>query len=110
MGDQWDTQVRRLDASDGGDINILEFELMLTSRLHDGDLILFTAGDVITANGEPVEGVAWIDESAMTGDATPTICGSRAERCAVARGMRILSGWLAVRIHGPALADPLQLL
>ena len=73
---QWGTLARRLDASDGGAINLLEFEMVLASTLHDGDLILCTAGEVIPANGEIVDGVASMDES----------------------GMRVLSGWIAVRI------------
>jgi high-affinity K+ transport system ATPase subunit B len=75
---QWETLVRRLDASDGGPINILEFEMLPLSGLRDGDLVLYTAGDVIPANAEIVDGVASMDES----------------------GMRILSGWIAVRITG----------
>lgn len=73
---QWETLVRRLDASDGGAINILEFEMLPASALRDGDLVLCTAGDAIPANGEIVDGVASMDES----------------------GMRVLAGWVAVRI------------
>ena len=72
---QWETLVRRLDASDGGAINILEFEMLPSSALRDGDLVLYTAGDVIPATAEIVDGVASMDES----------------------GIRVLSGWVAVR-------------
>lgn len=75
---QWETLVRRLDASDGGAINILEFEMLPSSGLRDGDLVLYTAGDVIPAESEIVDGVASVDESRA----------------------RILSGWIAVRITG----------
>ena len=68
--------MRRLDASDGGAINVLEFEMAPMSALRDGDLVLYTAGDLIPANGEIIEGVASMDEP----------------------GMRVLSGWIVVRI------------
>ena len=51
------TLERRLDASDGGRINLLEFEMVPASRLHDGDLILYTAGDVVSTTGEVVKAV-----------------------------------------------------
>lgn len=57
-GTRWETLARRLDASDGGTVNPLEFEMVPTSRLRDGDLVLYTAGDLIPATGEVIEG--WV--------------------------------------------------
>jgi len=97
------TQARRLDASDtGGSIDHLAFETVPAPTLRRGDLILCTAGDVIATDGEVVEGVASVDESAITGESAPVIRESGGERSAVTGGTRVLSDWIVVRVT----ADP----
>ena len=68
------------------------------TALRKGDLVLVEAGDVIPGDGEVVEGVASVDESAITGESAPVIRESGGDRCAVTGGTRVLSDWLVVRI------------
>ena len=68
------------------------------SSLRKGDLVLVEAGDVIPGDGEVVEGVASVDESAITGESAPVIRESGGDRSAVTGGTRVLSDWLLVRI------------
>ena len=56
------------------------------------------AGDVIPGDGEVIEGVASVDESAITGESAPVIRESGGDRSAVTGGTRVLSDWLVVRI------------
>jgi K+-transporting ATPase ATPase B chain len=73
-----------------------------STELRKGDLYLVEAGDTIPADGEIVEGVASVDESAVTGESAPVIRESGGDRSAVTGGTRILSDWLIVRVT----ADP----
>jgi potassium-transporting ATPase ATP-binding subunit len=66
--------------------------------LRVGDLVLVRAGDVIPADGEAVEGVASVDESAVTGESAPVVRESGGDRSAVTGGTRIISDWLVVRV------------
>jgi K+-transporting ATPase ATPase B chain len=72
------------------------------SNLRKGHLVLVDAGDFIPCDGEIVEGVASVDESAITGESAPVIRESGGDRSAVTGGTRVLSDWLVVRIT----ADP----
>jgi K+-transporting ATPase ATPase B chain len=72
------------------------------TELRKGDVILVTAGDVIAADGEVIEGVASVDESAITGESAPVIRQSGGDRSAVTGGTRVLSDWIVVR----ATSDP----
>jgi len=67
-------------------------------ELRLGDLVLVEAGDVIPGDGEVVEGVATIDESAITGESAPVIRESGGDRSAVTAATRVLSDWVKVRI------------
>ena len=69
-----------------------------SGKLRAGDLVLVEAGDVIPGDGDVVEGVASVDESAITGESAPVIRESGGDRCAVTGGTRVLSDWLVVRI------------
>jgi K+-transporting ATPase ATPase B chain len=71
-------------------------------RLRRGDLVLVEAGALVPGDGEVVEGVASVDESAVTGESAPVIRESGGDRSAVTGGTRVLSDWLVVRIT----ADP----
>ena len=68
------------------------------TELQVGDLVLVRAGDVIPADGEVVEGVASVDESAITGESAPVVRESGGDRSAVTGGTRVISDWLVVRV------------
>ncbi|HUI65042.1 MAG TPA: potassium-transporting ATPase subunit KdpB [Bacteroidota bacterium] len=74
------------------------FESVQSSALHKGDVFLVEAGDVIAADGEVIEGIASVDESAITGESAPVIRESGGDRSAVTGGTRVLSDWLVVRL------------
>ena len=76
--------------------------------LRKGDLILVEAGDTISADGEVIQGVASVDESAITGESAPVIRESGGDFCSVTGGTRVLSDWLIVRVSvnpGEAFLD-----
>jgi K+-transporting ATPase ATPase B chain len=77
-------------------------ETVASTSLRQGDLYLVEAGDVLPADGEVVEGIASVDESAVTGESAPVIRESGGDRSAVTGGTRILSDSLVVRVT----ADP----
>jgi K+-transporting ATPase ATPase B chain len=66
--------------------------------LSRGDLVLVEAGDIIPSDGEIIEGVASVDESAITGESAPVIRESGGDRSAVTGGTRVLSDEIVVRI------------
>ena len=66
--------------------------------LRKGMTILVEAGDVIPIDGEVIEGVASVDESAITGESAPVIRESGGDFCSVTGGTRVLSDWLVVRV------------
>ncbi len=66
--------------------------------LRCGDVVMVEAGDVIPGDGEVIEGVASVDESAITGESAPVIREAGGDFSAVTGGTRILSDWLVVRI------------
>ena len=66
--------------------------------LRKNDLILVEAGDMIALDGEVVDGVASVDESAITGESAPVIRESGGDFSAVTGGTRVLSDWLVVRV------------
>jgi K+-transporting ATPase ATPase B chain len=68
------------------------------SALRKGDIVLVDAGDLIPADGEVIEGVASVDESAVTGESAPVIRESGGDRSSVTGGTRVLSDWLVVRV------------
>jgi len=66
--------------------------------LHKGDIVRIVAGEVMPTDGETIEGVASVDESAITGESAPVIRESGGDRSAVTGGTRVLSDWLRVRV------------
>src|SRR5262249_13958663 len=68
------------------------------SSLRKGDYVVVDAGELIPADGEVTEGVASVDESAITGESAPVIRESGGDRSSVTGGPRVLSDWLIVRI------------
>jgi K+-transporting ATPase ATPase B chain len=74
------------------------FEVVSSTALKQDDVFLVEAGDIIAADGEVVEGIASVDESAITGESAPVIRESGGDRSAVTGGTRVLSDWLVVRV------------
>ncbi|WP_296708516.1 potassium-transporting ATPase subunit KdpB [Rhodoblastus sp.] len=66
--------------------------------LRAGDTVLVEAGDIIPSDGDIVEGVASVNESAITGESAPVIREAGGDRCAVTGGTTVLSDWIKVRI------------
>ncbi len=66
--------------------------------LRRGDVVVVHASEVIPADGEVIEGVASVDESAITGESAPVIRESGGDFCAVTGGTRVLSDWLVIRV------------
>ena len=73
-------------------------ETVPSSKLRTGDLVLASAGEFIPGDGEIVEGVASVDESAITGESAPVIREAGGDRSAVTGGTRVLSDWIKIRI------------
>jgi K+-transporting ATPase ATPase B chain len=69
-----------------------------SQELRKGDAIYVIAGDVVPADGEVIEGVASVDESAITGESAPVIRESGGDFSAVTGGTRVLSDWIVVRV------------
>jgi len=99
-----DTVARRLvDGGEGPPYRSAEQQVS-ASQLRKGDLVVCEPGDVIPGDGEVVEGIASVDESAITGESAPVIRESGGDRSAVTGGTRVLSDRIVVRIA----ADPGQ--
>jgi K+-transporting ATPase ATPase B chain len=75
-----------------------EFALVASTELIKENLVLVEAGDLIPADGEVVQGIASVDESAVTGESAPVIRESGGDRSAVTGGTKVLSDWLIVRV------------
>nr|MBP9866202.1 HAD-IC family P-type ATPase [Candidatus Omnitrophota bacterium] len=73
-------------------------QVVSATALRKGDLVQVDAGDVIPVDGEVVEGIASVDESAITGESAPVIRESGGDRSAVTGGTRVLSDWLVIKI------------
>ncbi len=76
--------------------------LVSSLSLHKGDLYLVESNDMVPADGEIVEGIASVDESAVTGESAPVIREAGGDRSAITGGTRILSDWLIVRVTADA--------
>ncbi len=74
------------------------FSAVPANELKKGDVVLAEAGDYIPADGEVIEGVASVNESAITGESAPVIRESGGDRSAVTGGTKILSDWLVIRV------------
>ncbi len=87
-----ETIANRLTGSDGN------FEKVPSSKLRAGDLVFVSAGEFIPSDGEIIEGVASVDESAITGESAPVIREAGGDRSAVTGGTRVLSDRIKVKI------------
>jgi len=74
------------------------FEEVISGLLRAGDVIYVEAGHYIAGDGEVIEGVASVDESAITGESAPVIREAGGDRSAVTGGTKVLSDWIKVRI------------
>lgn len=75
-----------------------EYDLVPATSLRKGDVVMVEAGDIIPGDGEVIEGIASVDESAITGESAPVVRESGGDRSAVTGGTRVLSDWIQVRI------------
>ncbi len=85
-----------------------KFTEISASTLRKDDVVLVEANNIIPGDGEVIEGVASVDESAITGESAPVIRESGGDRSAVTGGTRVLSDWIVVRISanpGEAFLD-----
>lgn len=89
-----DTQAKRLRDPARQD----EFEIVAAQTLRRGDLVLCLPGDTIPGDGEVIDGVASVDESAITGESAPVVRESGGDRSAVTGGTKVLSDYLVIRI------------
>ena len=74
------------------------YETVPSHALRAGEIVLVEAEDTIPADGEVIDGVAEVDESAITGESAPVIRESGGDRSAVTGGTRVVSDWLKVRV------------
>ena len=89
-----DTKAKQLrDPRHGSAVTIVS-----SASLKKNDVFLVEVGDTIAADGEVIEGVASVDESAITGESAPVIRESGGDRSAVTGGTRVLSDWLVIRV------------
>jgi len=87
------TKAKRLTNANGNN-----YETVWAPDLKEGDLVLVEAGEFIPSDGDVIEGIASVDESAITGESAPVIRESGGDRSAVTGGTRVLSDWIKVRI------------
>jgi K+-transporting ATPase ATPase B chain len=73
-------------------------EQIPSSKLRANDMVMVSAGEFIPSDGEIIEGVASVDESAITGESAPVIREAGGDRSAVTGGTRVLSDWLKIKI------------
>ena len=80
-------------------------QLVPGTSLKVGDIVLVEAGDIIPSDGEVIEGIASVNEAAITGESAPVIRESGGDRSAVTGGTQVLSDWIRVRITAAAGLD-----
>lgn len=88
---QKDTKARVL-LDDGSETEVL------SSQLKKGDIVLVKVGEVIPGDGEVIEGIASVDESAITGESAPVVRESGGDFCSVTGGTTVVSDWLKIQI------------
>src|SRR5246127_851379 len=88
-----ETQAKLLTGDD-----LQKFRLVPSTQLKVDDIVLVEAGDLIPSDGEVIEGMASVNEAAITGESAPVIRESGGDRSAVTGGTQVLSDWIKVRI------------
>lgn len=71
---------------------------VLSSELKKGDIVMVSAGEIIPGDGEVIEGIASVDESAITGESAPVVRESGGDFCSVTGGTTVVSDWLKIKI------------
>ncbi|MFO1340902.1 MAG: potassium-transporting ATPase subunit KdpB [Burkholderiaceae bacterium] len=93
------TWAKKLDGYTAGTARTaMKWHPLEADNLRKGDVVLVEAQDVIPADGEVIEGVASVDESAITGESAPVIRESGGDFSAVTGGTRVLSDWIVARV------------
>ncbi|KPH79630.1 potassium-transporting ATPase subunit KdpB [Bosea vaviloviae] len=92
-----ETQAKLLSGDDRA-----KFRIVPGNSLKVGDVVIVEAGDIIPSDGEVIEGVASVNEAAITGESAPVIRESGGDRSAVTGGTQVLSDWIRVRITAAA--------
>src|ERR1700726_1314536 len=93
-----ETSANRIVGDWAAPVESLRTEQVAAPALRKGDVVLIVAGDMIPGDGEVVEGVASVDEAAITGESAPVIRESGGDRSAVTGGTKVISDWIKVRI------------
>jgi K+-transporting ATPase ATPase B chain len=75
-----------------------KYETVAATQLRVGDIVLVEAGDFIPSDGDVIEGIASVNESAITGESAPVIRESGGDRCAVTGGTQVISDWVIMRV------------
>jgi K+-transporting ATPase ATPase B chain len=87
---RWERSLMQIMPADTEQVN--------STELHEGDLVLVVAGEMIPADGEIIDGVASVDESAITGESAPVVREAGGDRSGVTGGTRVLSDRILVRV------------
>src|SRR3981189_1546203 len=90
---QTETVAKRL-----ADVSDTKWQTVPATQLKRGDVVLVETGDLIPSDGEVIEGVASVNEAAITGESAPVIRESGGDRSAVTGGTQVISDWIKVRI------------
>ena len=93
-----DVKAKKLNSKD----NPSDYTEVLSKDLKKGDIVYVAAGEQIPMDGEVIEGVASVDESAITGESAPVIRESGGDRSAVTGGTTVVSDWLVIRVTSEA--------
>lgn len=78
--------------------NTSDYELVSSTDLQKDDLIFVEKDDIIPLDGDVVQGIAYVDESAITGESAPVIRESGGDRSAVTGGTKVISDWIIIKI------------
>ncbi len=89
---------RNVHAKKLGSTKTTEYQTIEAGALLKGDLVLVETGDIIPADGEIIEGVASVNESAVTGESAPVLREAGGDFSSVTGGTRVLSDWIVVRV------------
>ena len=92
------TTAKRLSSTRPSPIDRARYDELSAEQLRKGDLVVCLPGDIIPGDGEVIDGVASVDESAITGESAPVIRESGGDRSAVTGGTKVLSDYIVVRI------------
>ena len=94
-----ETMANRVIGEIGVGIGQVKTELISATNLRRDDVVLVCSGEIIPGDGEVIEGVASVDESAITGESAPVIREAGGDRSAVTGGTTVISDWIKVRIR-----------